>query len=272
VRDGRQHPDPRIAASRRISRRFRCCWPPAPCTTTSCAKSSARSAGSSARPERRARSRTWRSDRLRRGRDQPVPRAPDDPGARAGRTFVPADRSTPRRSELHQGQRQGPAQDLREDGDLDAPELPRSADLRERRARPRSRGPLLHGTASRVSGVGYDVLARETRCATSVPSRAMGSIPSSIPAGSISGARAASATRSIQTRREAAARRQAGSYEDFKEFSKAADDDTERMCTLRGSVPLPVGGRAASARGGRAGRGHRAALLHRCDVVRLDLD
>ena len=47
--------------------------------------------------------------------------------------------------ELRQGQRQGPAQDLREDGHLDAAELPRRADLRGGRPRPRAGRALLHG-------------------------------------------------------------------------------------------------------------------------------
>ena len=69
--------------------------------------------------------------------------------------------------ELREGLRQGPAQDLREDGHLDAAELPRRADLRGGRPRPRARRALLHGHAPRASRAWATTCSRaRRRCAT----------------------------------------------------------------------------------------------------------
>ena len=57
--------------------------------------------------------------------------------------------------------RQGPPQGPVEDGHLDGPVVHRGPDLRGGRARPRARRPALPGTASRIGGIGLDVLARE---------------------------------------------------------------------------------------------------------------
>ena len=80
-----------------------------------------------------------------------------------------ADGKVPRRrrrrrgaEERRQGHRQGPAQDDLQDGDLDDPVLQRRADLRGRRARAELVDRCFTGTASRIGGIGIDVLARET--------------------------------------------------------------------------------------------------------------
>ena len=66
--------------------------------------------------------------------------------------------------ELPQGRRQGRAQGHDQDGHLDAAELPRRADLRGDRARPRGRSTATSpGRASRIEGVGLDVIAREAQ-------------------------------------------------------------------------------------------------------------
>ena len=66
-------------------------------------------------------------------------------------------------AQRRQGHRQGPAQDDLQDGDLDDPVLQRRADLRGRRARAASSSTRhFTGTASRIGGIGLDVLARET--------------------------------------------------------------------------------------------------------------
>ena len=74
------------------------------------------------------------ADRLRRERDQPVPavrHASTSSSPRAASAGV--DRRRRRRAQRRQGDRQGPAQDDLQDGDLDDPVLLRRADLRGRR-------------------------------------------------------------------------------------------------------------------------------------------
>jgi glutamate synthase (NADPH/NADH) large chain len=92
------------------------------------------------------------------------------------------------------------------------------------------------GTASRVSGVGYDVLARE--CAMRHERAFAGDrwvYPELDPGGLYQwrrrGERHTFNPDSV-SRLQHAVRQQ--SFETFKEFSKAADGDAERMCTLRG--------------------------------------
>ena len=123
-------------------------------------------------PARRPRARVRRAargpplrdaDRLRRERDQPVPDARHRRRAGRRRAASPAS-SDPDEAERNdrQGARQGPAQDDLQDGDLDDPVLLRRADLRGRRpgAR-RSIDRHFTGTASRIGGIGLDVLAQE---------------------------------------------------------------------------------------------------------------
>jgi glutamate synthase domain-containing protein 2/glutamate synthase domain-containing protein 1/glutamate synthase domain-containing protein 3 len=105
------------------------------------------------------------------------------------------------------------------------------------------------GTASRVSGVGYDVIARE--CAMR-HERAFAAdrwvYPELDPGGLYQwrrrGERHTFHPESV-SRLQHAVRQD--SFETFREFSKAADDDAERLCTLRGlfrfrwaETPLPL--------------------------------
>ncbi len=63
-----------------------------------------------------------------------------------------------------------------------------------------------------------------------------------------------------------------GQYSVFKEYSKAVDDQSRELATLRGLMTFKaaLGVGADPDRRGRAGRGDRQALLDRGDVVRLD--
>ena len=90
--------------------------------------------GPRARVRRAARGPPLRdADRLRRQRDQPVPACSTrSTSSREGR-IAGVDDADERRAQRRQGDRQGPAQDDLEDGDLDGPVLLRRADLRGRR-------------------------------------------------------------------------------------------------------------------------------------------
>ena len=61
----------------------------------------------------------------------------------------------------------------------------------------------------------------------------------------------------------------ANSYTLFKEFSKSCDDAAGYLATLRGLMDLKVRREADSDRRGRAGREHRHALRHRRHVLRF---
>ena len=80
------------------------------------------------------------ADRLRRGRGESLPRASRRSTSWSRRAPTCPRTSTPTtaRKNFVKAVRQGPAQDLREDGHLDAAELPRRADLRGDRPRPRA--------------------------------------------------------------------------------------------------------------------------------------
>jgi glutamate synthase domain-containing protein 2 len=92
------------------------------------------------------------------------------------------------------------------------------------------------GTASRVSGVGYDVIAREARMRhqRAFPGDAF-AYPELDPGGlyqwRLRGEQHTFNPDSV-ARLQDAVRRE--SYQTFKEFSRAANDDAERKCTLRG--------------------------------------
>jgi len=99
------------------------------------------------------------------------------------------------------------------------------------------------GTASRVSGVGYDVLAREAamRHARAFPEDEF-QYPELDPGGlyqwRVRGERHAFNPDTV-SKLQIALRR--GSYEDFKEFSRCANGDAEIACTLRGLLGFKVG-------------------------------
>jgi glutamate synthase domain-containing protein 2/glutamate synthase domain-containing protein 1/glutamate synthase domain-containing protein 3 len=96
------------------------------------------------------------------------------------------------------------------------------------------------GTASRVSGVSWDVLAREAamRHERAFPGEEW-VYPELDPGGLYQWrARGERHTFNPDTvaKLQIAVRR--GRYEDYKEFSRAADGDSERLCTLRGLLKL----------------------------------
>ena len=110
-------------------------------------------------------------------------------------------------------------------------------------------------------------------CATPGPSRGTSSsIRSSIPAGSTSGAPRRAPHLQPGHRFEAADRAAPGELRDYKEFSRAANDDAERPapcadCSSFKSADQPP----VPARRGGARHRDREALLHRRHELRLDL-
>ena len=129
------------------------------------------------------------------------------------------------------------------------------------------------GTASRIGGIGLDVLARETldRHARGYPRTARG------PAAGRRHLRVAPRRRAPHVEpgddraapARGAPRRPAETYE---EYSKLVNEDAARRATLRGLLQFAAArGRVAPARRGRAGEGDRQALLDRRDVARLAL-
>jgi glutamate synthase domain-containing protein 2/glutamate synthase domain-containing protein 1/glutamate synthase domain-containing protein 3 len=91
------------------------------------------------------------------------------------------------------------------------------------------------GTASRVSGVGYDVIARESAIRHERAFGAESAYPELDPGGLYQWrTRGENHTFNpdVVSKLQIAVRR--GSYEDYKEFSAAADADAEHACTLRG--------------------------------------
>ena len=133
------------------------------------------------------------------------------------------------------------------------------------------------GTASRIGGIGLDVLARETldRHATAYP--AVARRPAARSAASTPGAATASGTCGTRRRSRCSstpsARRTAARRTKYDEYAALVNDDATRRSTLRGLMKFRTeDADAGAARGGRAGQGDRQALRHRRDVARLDLD
>jgi glutamate synthase (NADPH/NADH) large chain len=92
------------------------------------------------------------------------------------------------------------------------------------------------GTASRVSGVGYEVIAREAAMRHARAFDLDEFVYPELDPGGLYQWRARGERHSFNpatvSKLQIALRR--GSYEDFKEFSRAADGDSETACTLRG--------------------------------------
>ena len=85
---------------------------------------------------------------------------------------------------------------------------------------------------------------------------------------SVACARRAAHVQPRHRRRSSSTRvRQRRASRTFKEFSQAADDEAERLCTLRGLFRFKFVAGADPARRGRAGQRDREALLHRRDVA-----
>jgi hypothetical protein len=132
------------------------------------------------------------------------------------------------------------------------------------------------GTASRIGGIGLDVLAAEAldrHChrlprrprRPAAPWRRVRVAPRRRAAHVEPGDDLAPAARGAQPGRTAEAK--------YAEFARIVNEDATKRSTLRGLNGLPHRGRGARpARRGRAGVGDRQALRDRRDVARLDLD
>jgi glutamate synthase domain-containing protein 2/glutamate synthase domain-containing protein 1/glutamate synthase domain-containing protein 3 len=106
------------------------------------------------------------------------------------------------------------------------------------------------GTASRVSGVGYDVLAREVEMRHQRAFSADDYVYPELDPGGLYQWRTRGERHTFDpetvSKLQIALKR--GSYEDFKEFSRAADGNTATACTLRGllrfksdlQAPVPI--------------------------------
>ena len=131
------------------------------------------------------------------------------------------------------------------------------------------------GTASRIGGVGLDVLA----AGGARPPRARLARRARRPAAGRRRLRLAPRRRAPHVEpgddRAAAARRARGNgdaQEKYDEYATPINEDAARRATLRGLMTFRTDRRARPARRGRAGQGDRQALRHRRDVARLDLD
>ena len=215
-------------------------------------------------------------DRLRRRRHQPLPRVREPvPRARAR----PALGREPRRRRgdraLPQGCRQGDAQGDGQDGDLDAPELQGSADLRGGRPARRGDRELLRRH-------------REPHPGRRVRDPGQGGDPP--PPARLSAAGPGPQVRAAQPRPHPLARQRRGAHVDAGDHrgdpGGGAHQQPRRLRAVRQAgqrvgharvraarspeVQGPLRRRRA-ARGGRAGGEHRQALLHRRHELRLDL-
>ena len=257
--------------------RSRRCCSPRRCTTTSCAPSSAPRSGSSSSAATPARCTTWRCCRLRRRRDQPVPRVrvdrgPDRPRHARPRRHRPAEGG----QELHQGVRQGRAQGDVEDGRVDGGVLHRRPDLRGDRPRRRARRALLHRHRQppRWHRPRRDRQGGRDAPRGGQPDAGPRSAPtaSSSSAASTSGVARASTTCSTP-RRCSSCSTPRGPSATTSSRSTPAASTTSRSTWPRcaGCSSSPTERAADPDRRGRVGRRHRQALLDRRDVLRLDL-
>ena len=128
-------------------------------------------------------------------------------------------------------------------------------------------------TASRVEGIGLDVIAEEVLTPpSSTPFRIAGQWPRrSMPAANINGARTANITCSIRrpfTSCKCACR--TGQLQDVQRiFRRWSTTRSKKLCTLRGLLDFK-NGQTGSHRGSRVGRRDHEALQNRRDVLRLD--
>ena len=221
---------------------------------------------------RRARSAPRRAaHRLRRRRGQPVPGVRDarrhDPPAGPRRHPARA-----RRHELHQGAQQGHPQGDVEDGDLDAAELLRRADLRSGRPRPGVRRPALH--VDRLADRRRRPRGRRPGSPPAARARVPG--PPRRSAGSRQRRRVPVAARRRDApvqpadRAEAPARDALGPVRHLSRVHGARERSEPDARHAARPARFRAGRAAGSDRGGRAGRGDREAVRDRRDVVRID--
>ena len=174
--------------------------------------------------------------------------------------------------ELPQGRRQGRPQGDVQDGHLDAAELPRRADLRGDRPQPRARSTRTSpARASRIEGVGLDVIAARARRATTTRTRSRRALDGELEPGG-----------QYQWRRrgeyhmynpDTVAKLQhavrAGSYEMFKEYTDARATTraggSARSAACSSSRPAR---RSRSTRSSRRARSSSASRPARCRSAR----
>ena len=133
------------------------------------------------------------------------------------------------------------------------------------------------GTHTRIEGVGLAEIAEET---ARRHADAFGDAPVYKTALDVGGEYAyrtrgedhAWTAESVSTLQHAV---RGNSLERYKAFAKILNEQSERLLTLRGLFKIKTAEdekrKPVAARPGRAGQGHRQALRHRRDVVRLDL-
>ena len=132
------------------------------------------------------------------------------------------------------------------------------------------------GTASRIGGIGLEVLAAEAleRHAQAWPAGAPEDL---LPVGGIyawrrDGEHHMWNPETIALLQHAVRSPNGNAQQKYEEYSRLVNEDAARRATLRGPARLPRGPRADRPRRGRAGRVDRQAVRDRRDVAGVDLD
>ncbi len=162
-----------------------------------------------------------------------------------------------------------------QDGHLHRRLLPRRPGLRGRRPGRGLRGEVFNGTATKIGGVGIDVIAQE------VAARHAKAYPTS---GIAPAHRALEIGGEYQWRREGEPHlfdpetvfrlqhsTRTGRYDIFKKYTDRVNEQSERLMSAARPVRLQVRPAADPDRRGRAGERDRQAVLDGRDVVRLHL-
>ena len=210
--------------------------------------------------------------RLRRRRGEPVR------GVRDDRRHDPAGHAHRHRARqgdraLHQGAQQGRAEGDVEDGDLDAAELLRRADLRGDRAAARrsstatSRTPRRASAASASTCIAEEVRLRHERAFGRQPVRPQELEPGGEYQWRRDGEYHLFNPETVFKLQHAT---RSGQYSIFKEYTQRRGRPEPAPRHAARPVPLQAGRAGGADRRGGAGRGDRQAVRHRRDVLRLD--
>ncbi len=127
-------------------------------------------------------------------------------------------------------------------------------------------------TASRIEGVGLDVIARETALRHTHAFKVDPSLNGELDAGGQYQWRRRGEFHMYNPNTIAKLQHsvRAGNYRAFKDYTRLVDETSRNLATLRGLLKFQADASAGPARGGRAGRRDRQALQDRRDVIRLD--
>ncbi len=130
------------------------------------------------------------------------------------------------------------------------------------------------GTASRVEGIGLDVIAREAKIKHDFAFRPLTESDNELETGGNIQYRANGEYHMFNplTISKLQHSVRGDSYETYKEFAAAVNDQARHLCTLRGLMNFRFSRRAGSARRGGAGERDREAVHHGRDVFRVDLE